>query len=131
MPTSELPVCCKCNEIIPELEIYYTLDENNEPSEDGKDYCQYCAFDILKDNNMTTHTPWNASNNFVYADGYKIVIAECDTHQTALLIAAAPEMLEMLEKIEIWLISPDLSKDIISQLHDLTIDVIAKAKGES
>jgi hypothetical protein len=30
-----LPVCAACNEVIPELEIYYTIQD--------KDYCQHCA----------------------------------------------------------------------------------------
>ena len=45
--TAELPVCCKCNQIIPELEIYYTLNDQLEPDWEGNDYCQNCAYDVL------------------------------------------------------------------------------------
>lgn len=83
--------------------------------------------------NQTKHTkgPWKVNPDFMHAfavESANKTICTVDA-ENAILIAAAPEMLEALETIESWLDAT--AKNLgITVLHDQVKAAINKAKGE-
>jgi len=54
-----------------------------------------------------------------------------DAKANARLIAAAPDMLALLEEIGVWLVATDLSGTVLQHFETRVGAIIAKAKGEA
>lgn len=59
-----------------------------------------------------------------------IVCNSCD-REDARLIAAAPELLAFVVDVNVWLMSPDTSHEILEIMQRRTIAALTKAKGQA